>query len=80
MFTGYTAGSHYTHTGGGSNYICLHSQPEWGRYTDGFHNYGNIYGTEYQIYTNNPFKSQNKLFMKMMLRVLHVTPLKVQPS
>ena len=55
MFTGYTAGVHYTHSGGGSNYICLHSQPEWGRYTDGFQSGSYIYGTEYQIFPNNPF-------------------------
>ena len=56
MFTGYTAGPHYNHSGGGSNYICLHSQPEWGRYTNGLQHYGAyIYGTEYEIFANNPF-------------------------
>ena len=60
MFTGYTASSHYFHSGGGSNYICLHSQPEWGRYTDGFQSYGYIHGTEYQIYTNNPFSKSTQ--------------------
>ena len=60
MFTGYTAGSHYNHPGGGSNYICLHGQPEWGRYQDGFQSEGYIYGTEYQIYTNNPFSKSRQ--------------------
>ena len=60
MFTGYTAGSHYRHPGGGSNYICLHSQPEWGRYTDGLHSDGFIHGTEYQMYPNNPFSKSSQ--------------------
>ena len=59
-FTGYTAGSFNTHSGGGSNYLCLHSQPEWGRYQDGFQSEGYIYGTEYQIYTNNPFSKSRQ--------------------
>ena len=63
MFTGYTAGAHHNHPGGGSNYICLHSQPEWGRYTDGIQSGSYIFGTEYQIYTNNPFsKSRQALY------------------
>ena len=59
-FTGYTASSYYSHSGGGSNYICLHRQPEWGRYTNGFQSYGNMHGTEYQIYTNNPFSKSRQ--------------------
>ena len=60
MFTGFTAGSHYGHPGGGSNYICLKSKPEWGKYKDGFQSNGYIYGTEYTIYANNPFSKSLK--------------------
>ena len=60
LFTGYTAGSRYIHTGGGSNYICLHSQPEWGRYQDGFQSSSYIYGTEYEIRANNPFSKSTQ--------------------
>lgn len=29
VYTGIMAGSHYTHKGGGSNYLCLHDEPDY---------------------------------------------------
>ena len=61
MFTGFTAGSHYSHPGGGSNYICLKSKPEWGKYKDGHQSGSYVYGTEYEISANtNPFSKSAK--------------------
>ena len=58
--TGFAAGAYYTHTGGGSNYLCLPRNPEWGKTTAGFQSGGSLYGAEYQTYdTNDPFPKVN---------------------
>ena len=46
IYNGITAGSHYTHTGGGSSFICMVKEPRYypGAGTDGG---SYIYGTEY---------------------------------
>ena len=60
IIAGVVGGSHYTHTGGGSNYLCLHRDPEWGpKTTSGFQSYGHLYGAEYEIYSNDPFSKAN---------------------
>ncbi|KAJ8303209.1 hypothetical protein KUTeg_019605 [Tegillarca granosa] len=43
------AGSLYSHTGSGSNYLCLTTDPLWGHYDDsaGVHT-AQIYGAEYE--------------------------------
>ena len=47
VYDGITAGSHYLHTGGGSNYICLVENPKYPpQATTSSTNY--IYGTEYE--------------------------------
>jgi hypothetical protein len=49
FFTGYAAGSHYTHRGGGANTLCLHPNPIYPPGTSsGNQNGALIYGTEYQ--------------------------------
>ena len=48
-------GEHYTHTGGGVNYLCLPHNPKYGKYKDGGQNAGYIYGTEYEVNDNNIF-------------------------
>ena len=49
-------GDHYTHKGGGSNYICLPKTPRYAKYNDAWQNTAAIYGTEYEVSTFNPFK------------------------
>ena len=39
LYKGKAAGSHYTQTGGGANYICLPDQPEFLSYTPGVYEY-----------------------------------------
>ena len=57
---GITAGSHYTHSGGGSNYLCMPRDPEWGKTTPGFQSGGHLYGAEYEIpSSNDPFSKAN---------------------
>ena len=55
---GVAAGSHYTHKGGGSNYLCMPRDPEWGPKTIAdFQSGGYLYGAEYEIFSNNPFSN-----------------------
>ena len=54
---GYSAGQHYTHTGGMSNTVCLHSKPNFQRFSDSVDTSQYIYGQEYQITGFNPFKN-----------------------
>ncbi|XP_036366827.1 uncharacterized protein LOC118767026 [Octopus sinensis] len=54
MWTGKTThcvvgGQLYSHTGGGSNLLCLPNDPIWANYTTGDEKGGYIYGSEYQI-------------------------------
>ena len=58
--SGVVAGSYYTHSGGGSNYLCMPRDPEWGKVTAGFQSGGQLYGGEYQTYSSNdPFSKAN---------------------
>ena len=58
--SGFVGGQHYTHTGGGSNYICLPLKPEWSKYDLGtFGNY--IYGTEYELSGSQASLFSNRL-------------------
>jgi hypothetical protein len=59
VYSGYAAGAHYSHGGGGGNALCLSDQPTWlpGQYQDGFGANGAtyqslIYGTEFETNTN----------------------------
>ena len=45
---GVAAGAHYTHTGSGSNYLCLPMDPLLDMIIPGVQNPSIIYGTEYQ--------------------------------
>ncbi|XP_028398310.1 short-chain collagen C4-like [Dendronephthya gigantea] len=50
LYSGVMAGSHYTHPGGGSNYLCLPLNPVFEKISGGSQG-GYIYGTEYEIYS-----------------------------
>jgi len=45
---GAMGGGHYTHTGGGTNYVCLTNNPVYDKYQRGWQNAAAIYGTEYE--------------------------------
>uniref|UniRef100_A0A1X7SUE0 Collagen IV NC1 domain-containing protein n=1 Tax=Amphimedon queenslandica TaxID=400682 RepID=A0A1X7SUE0_AMPQE len=51
LYEGITGGSHYTHIGGGANYVCLPKDPQYMSSTVPF-GYSRIYGTEYEIVQN----------------------------
>ena len=49
IYAGYVAGSHYTQTGSGANYLCLHETPEWPpSFNDGNQTGALLYGVEYE--------------------------------
>ena len=59
FYLGVAGGKHYTHSGGGSQLMCLPRRPQWGKYTDGFQSNSYMYGAEYEIQANDPFISTN---------------------
>ncbi|CAH1782895.1 unnamed protein product [Owenia fusiformis] len=64
VYTGIAGGSSHVETGGGSNYQCLPTNPQWGRYTSAKSKYSALmYGAEYQFETAsghpNPFDGDN---------------------
>ncbi|XP_019628200.1 PREDICTED: uncharacterized protein LOC109472786 [Branchiostoma belcheri] len=64
LVSGVAGGTHFHETGGGTNYQCLPTDPQWGTYLDGVQqNQGRafMYGGEYQIHTNAPFGSTSLL-------------------
>lgn len=65
---GVVGGSHYTHTGGAVNPLCLPRQPAWGKYEEGVQGYAHIYGTEYERLSDTLFDTKNarKLFDENM--------------
>ncbi|XP_019617292.1 PREDICTED: short-chain collagen C4-like [Branchiostoma belcheri] len=58
VYSGVAGGTHYTEPGGGTNYQCLPTDPQWGQYQDGVQGYkAYMYGAEYKLVTNVPFGS-----------------------
>ncbi|XP_060588971.1 short-chain collagen C4-like [Ruditapes philippinarum] len=49
MYSGYAAGSYYTHSGGAANYLCLPGDPQWAYYEDSVGSGGKVYGGEYEL-------------------------------
>ncbi|XP_078618256.1 uncharacterized protein LOC144885916 isoform X2 [Branchiostoma floridae x Branchiostoma japonicum] len=74
IYDGIAGGSHYTHSGGGANYVCLPKDPEWGVFTDG--NQGTTYmqGAEYQDaqFGNSPFQGASVYDHDVPCAVCHV--------
>ena len=59
VYAGRAVGSHYSHKGGATNYLCLPNNPSFLQYTSGYqseHDY--IYGTEYET-SNGPLSAFN---------------------
>ena len=51
LYEGITGGSHYSHTGGGANYVCLPKVPQY-MSTHVPNYYSEMYGTEYEAVNN----------------------------
>ena len=48
VYSGRAGGSHYDHSGGGANHLCMPDDPEHLQYTSGVQGHGYIYGVEYR--------------------------------
>jgi len=65
LFSGYVGGAHYTFSGSGANYLCLHNDPQWGSGNVPGNQIitGLLYGVEYEINTgygpDKPFSVAN---------------------
>ena len=58
LLSGYIAGGHYIHAGGGNEYICVTDKPKWEDDNPGSpESYSLLYGTEYVA--NWPFREDN---------------------
>jgi len=56
--SGYIGGGHWTHSGGGSNYVCLPENPKYLNYKPGHQGMSYMYGAEYE-HVFNPFARSN---------------------
>jgi len=58
VYAGRAAGSWWSHSGGGANYLCLPDNPNYLRYTNGRQEgRAGIYGTEYKTHDNGPLSA-----------------------
>ncbi|XP_052268979.1 short-chain collagen C4-like [Dreissena polymorpha] len=53
IYDGFVAGSHYTHTGSGVNYLCLSKEPRWANGNPTASSVGIIHGSEYETSSAN---------------------------
>jgi len=58
VYAGRVAGSWYSHSGGGANYLCLPDDPNYLSYTNGRQEgRTGIYGTKYKTHDNGPLSA-----------------------
>jgi hypothetical protein len=48
VYSGITAGSKWSNTGGGANYLCMPEDPDYSTFNAGVQAYSQVYGTEYE--------------------------------
>ena len=49
VYEGYAGGSHYLHSGGAVDYLCLPRDPDWGHYEGAAQGGGLVYGAAYEF-------------------------------
>ena len=57
VYNGRAAKSHYKNKGGGSNYLCLPNNPQYGGYTPGVQGFSPVYGVEYELPRGSPLSN-----------------------
>jgi len=65
LFKGFMAGPHWNQSGSGSNYLCLHEEPQWNSYRSSSQSRdaaGSIHGVQYELY--NSGQNQNNVFLE----------------
>ena len=60
VYAGRAGGSHYSHSGGGANKLCLPDNPQYLSYQSGNQGSGYLYGAEYEIFSSQPFRSMHQ--------------------
>jgi len=50
LFAGYAAGPRHSAEGDGSNFLCLHEDPQWKTYLNGNQTSTAIYGVQHELY------------------------------
>jgi len=58
VYSGLAAGSHYTHAGAASNFLCLTKSPLWNKFNDAEEGGALVYGAEYEF----DFRNSNTCF------------------
>ena len=59
VYKGKAAGTYYTHTGGGANYLCMVEDPEYTNFRSGVQGYSYIYSAEYESYIGTNYVNYN---------------------
>ena len=59
VYSGWAAGSHYSHSGSGSNYVCITKTPQYLTYSSATNTRGLLYGAEYEAYTNQAYHGKH---------------------
>ena len=57
VYAGRAGGSWYGHMGGGANYLCMPSDPDYLEYEPGVQGASNVYGAEYQPWAGGPLRA-----------------------
>ena len=59
VYAGLAGGSHYSHSGGGANKLCLSTNPQYLNYQPGNQGTAYLYGAEYRSFDRQPFHSMH---------------------
>ena len=59
VYSGWAAGSHWSHSGSGANYVCLTTTPQYLPYSSATENHGLLHGAEYEAFTNQAYHGKH---------------------
>ncbi|XP_078574627.1 uncharacterized protein LOC144860933 [Branchiostoma floridae x Branchiostoma japonicum] len=72
VYSGVAGGTWYGQAGGGTNYLCLPKNPQWGKYQDGFQGVtAQMFGAEYEIQADVPFGDRSMNNHDVVCSVCH---------
>jgi len=65
FFQGHAAGPHRSQGGSGSNFLCLHEEPQWANNVEHQAYTGSIYGMEYELFNDGRPQRRNNVFSEI---------------
>jgi len=75
LLKGYAAGPQHNASGSGSNFLCLHEEPQWATYVDGQQRFtGSVYGAVYAFPTHSRNSEHSNIFSSRNSRALRQMP------